>query len=152
MITDINKTLDALCSQLSGKGSGNYVASVHLYRCPTVADRCVADTVGAALGWSVVIQSSTAIDPQQVLRSLKESLEYTGDDGAHPNRLFLASEHFKREVQGVLQWFRELLADVAVVTSFCLQEGHPFYPVFWDFGFLIPKQSNTFVLIGSSSD
>ncbi len=33
----------------------------------------------------------------------------------------------------------------------CL-EGHPGYPVFWDFAFLFVSNSNATILIGSSSD
>lgn len=46
----------------------------------------------------------------------------------------------------------KLVDGADTIMSFWLKEGHPFYPVFWDFAFLIEKNNDAIVFIGSSSD
>jgi hypothetical protein len=38
------------------------------------------------------------------------------------------------------------------VWSFWLEEGHPFYPVQWDFAYVLAGHNGAEVFIGSSSD
>ena len=38
------------------------------------------------------------------------------------------------------------------IEKFRLDEGHPAYPVFWDFAFLFTSSDEATVLVGSSSD
>jgi hypothetical protein len=46
-----------------------------------------------------------------------------------------------------------MFADRSVrVVAFRLKEGHPFYPVFWDFAFLIEIDQESILLMASSSD
>ena len=152
MILDINDTLSRLCAGLSGSGSGNYLADIRLYHAVGVAGRSVAEVVGASLGWPVAVERTTSADRGEVISRIKEGLEYTGDDGAHPSYAFLSSDQFRKGEEEVLRFFESFLSDAGSVFSFHLTKGHPFYPVFWDYAFLIEKGSDAFVLIGSSSD
>ena len=152
MITGINIMLNGLCTQLSGLGSGNYVATIQFYQSIGSSGRNISEAVTAALRAPVLIQDTVSVDRAEVISRLKEGLEYAGDHGAHPNHSFLASNQFKKEEEAVLEFLDEFLSDAGQIISFYLKDGHPFYPVFWDFAFLIEKNSDSFVFIGSSSD
>jgi hypothetical protein len=52
----------------------------------------------------------------------------------------------------VLAHLDHALAAALLVQSFWLKKGHPDYPVFWDFAFVIAGSSAAEVFIGSSSD
>lgn len=151
MIADANSLLSALCAKL-GEESLNYCPNIRLYSCPRVAGRSIADTVQTALGTAVVVGGTSPADLDALLPSLNEALGYAGDENSHPNLAFLASDEFRAEKAEVLRFFEALARDADLLTSFWLKEGHPFYPMFWAFAFVIEKGADSHVLIGSSSD
>jgi len=151
MIPDINSTLDALCAKLN-EDSLNYCSNIKLYSSPRMAGHSVVDTVNIALGTTVVVGGTNSTDRVAFLASIQEALEYAGDEGSFPNRAFLASEEFQKKKEEVLRFFDEFARDADHLISFWLKERHPFYPVFWDFAFVIEKGADSYVLIGSSSD
>ena len=62
------------------------------------------------------------------------------------------SKDFDSDAENLFRDLKELFVDHSKVVSFLLDSGHPFYPVFWDFAFLIRKSESSYVFIGSSSD
>jgi hypothetical protein len=117
-----------------------------------MAGRALADILDSALGEGVLIGGTNAVGAADVLDALRDALAYQGDSGSHPGQEYLSSEGFKRHESMVLAWLGALLEGASHIESFWLKEGHPFYPVFWDFAFSIEKGADTFVFIGSSSD
>lgn len=83
---------------------------------------------------------------------MRDAFDYQGDDGSHPGRDYLASMTFKQDADFVMAQLEGLVSGASLLTLFWLKEGHPFYPVFWDFAFMIERGDDAFVLIGSSSD
>jgi hypothetical protein len=59
---------------------------------------------------------------------------------------------FTQDRAKALAQLNDFLRGVCRLTSFWLKEGHPFYPVFWDFAYVIEKDGDAFVFIGASSD
>jgi len=151
MTTDINERLDALCDKL-GQKSLNYGVKIHLYASPGMAGSSLVEIVTTALGHSVVVGGAESSASSMLVESLKAGLEYSGDDGSHPNRAFLSGVEFSVSKAEVLAFFSDFLEDADRVVSFWLKEGHPFYPVFWDFAYTIEKGDDAYVFIGSSSD
>jgi len=151
MTTDINERLDALCDKL-GQKSLNYDVKIHLYASPGMAGSSLVEIVTTALGHSVVVGGAESSASSMLVESLKAGLEYSGDDGSHPNRAFLSGVEFSVSKAEVLALFSDFLEDADRVVSFWLKEGHPFYPVFWDFAYTIEKGDDAYVFIGSSSD
>ncbi|NRB82131.1 MAG: hypothetical protein HRU38_26345 [Saccharospirillaceae bacterium] len=45
-----------------------------------------------------------------------------------------------------------VLMNASEISSFNFKEGHPFYPVFWDYSYKIVISDKTYILVGSSSD
>jgi hypothetical protein len=148
---DINSSLEALCAKL-GEESLNYGARVRLFSSPRMAGRSVTDTVSAALGTAVVIGGTNSTDRAKFIQAIKDGLEYVGDESSFPNRAFLASDQFQKQKEEILRFFDGFILDADQLIWFWLKKGHPFYPVFWDFAFVIEKGADSFVLIGSSSD
>ena len=52
----------------------------------------------------------------------------------------------------MLLFIEQSVVGATVIERFWLKEGHPAYPVFWDFAFVIAGPHETKVFIGSSSD
>lgn len=151
MTADINDRLKMLCETL-GRDSLNYVADIRLYPALGMAGSSLADIVTSALGHSVVVRGAEVTASSALIESLKAGLEYSGDDGSHPNRAFLSSAEFGAEERKVVSSFHDFLASADRVVSFSLKEGHPFYPVFWDFAYVVERGADAYVFIGSSSD
>ena len=151
MISDINDRLQTLCESL-GQDGLNYSANVRLYHAVGMVDRNLVDSVAVALGHIVVVGGARVAVFAELIESIQAGLEFAGDDGAHPSRLLLSSKEFRDQECEVISMLHGLLGDPERVVSFWLKEGHPFYPVFWEFAYLVEKGSDAFVLIGSSSD
>jgi hypothetical protein len=82
MITDINERLSALCHTL-GRNSQNYAANIHLYTSSGMAGSSLVEIVTRAFGHSVDVGGAEFSASSTLVESLKEGLEYAGDDGAH---------------------------------------------------------------------
>ena len=133
-------------------GSLNYCASFKLVKCDGMAGQALQEILASALGEGVVIGGANAVGAADVLDAFRDALAYQGDTGSHPGQDYLTSEGFKRDESIVLAQVGALLEGASHILSFWLKEGHPFYPVFWDFAFSIEKGTDAFVFIGSSSD
>ncbi len=151
MTAEINKALDAISRKLFA-GSLNYAASFKLVTCDGIAGAPLQEILAAALGKGFVIGGASAAGPSEVVEALQEALFWRGDDSSFPDPKYRESEEFKHNAASVLAWVGALVEGAGHILSFWLQEGHPFYPVFWDFAFSIEKGADAFVFIGSSSD
>lgn len=151
MTTEINTTLDTISRSLSAD-SLNYTASFKLVKCENMAGQPLREIIAAALGDGVVIGETSTVQPDDVLKELGDALSYQGDDGSHPGRDYLKSDRFEQDKSLALAQVSSLVEGAGYVVTFRLDDGHPFYPVFWDFAFSIEKDDDAYVFIGSSSD
>jgi len=149
--TAINESLRELCHTL-GKKSLNYAVDIRLYPVPGMAGQNLEQIVATALEHSVVVGGAEPASFSALVESLRAGLDYSGDDGSHPNREFLSSSKFRTDQNDLINACGDLLANADRVISFWLKEGHPFYPVFWDFAYMLEKGDGAYVFIGSSSD
>jgi hypothetical protein len=130
----------------------NYSVDIQLYLAAGMAGKDLEEIVAAALGHSVVIGGAESASFSSLVESLRTALGYSGDDGSHPNREFLSSTKFQGERDKVVEACAGVFEGANRVVSFWLKEGHPFYPVFWDFAYMVEKGDDAYVFIGSSSD
>lgn len=86
------------------------------------------------------------------MAEVEKSLRYSGDAGSGPEPSALRSERFQLLVTAVLADLERAIAEADLLAKFWLQDGHPAYPVFWDFAFVIAGSTSVLVFIGSSSD
>jgi hypothetical protein len=104
------------------------------------------------LGNDAVVERIQAVTLDEALAEIRSSLSYPGDSGAGPDPETLRSERFTRLLSDLLAEIEAVSRQATRIEQFWLEEGHPAYPVFWDFAFLFTGMSEAVALIGSSSD
>ncbi len=129
----------------------NYTASFGFFESNAKSDD-PAELIAGALGQGTQVRNLSPCRSEDVQADLREALQYRGEIGSHPNADYLEDASFASDCQLILADLEELLVDVDGLHSFWLQEGHPFYPVFWDFAYLLSAGRYGTVFIGSSSD
>lgn len=151
-VSEINKLLAKICRKLSSGDVVNYCANVEIFQGNSVTESNEIDLIISALGKNAEVGGVEKSNITELLDVIKECFEYVGDEGSYPNQVFLSSSEFKAELNQVLEQIKGLFLDNSEIFAFWLKEGHPFYPVFWDYAFLVKKDEGNYVLIGSSSD
>ena len=156
MVDQINDWLTKICHKLSGghwfgQGSYNYVVDVELFHEEANPNLNEVGLIERLIPNSIVgdIEESSL---SELLSIVSECFLFEGDEGSYPNREYLLSKEFKNDLNKLLEDMRTLFSRNLGISKFWLKEGHPFYPVYWDYAFLIRKIDSYFVLIGSSSD
>lgn len=130
----------------------NYAVFLRAYRTPYHRGASTEWYVSQALGSKAVVGAVTQVSLEQMHTEVEESLRFSGDDGSGPKPEAIASPDFNQLLAGVLAELNRAADDAELLSHFFLFEGHPAYPVFWDFGFVIAGPRGGLVFIGSSSD
>lgn len=145
------KTLLALVELLNRNGT-NYTVFLKCYSVPVQFGALSEQLIRAALGVRAVVGGVQTVTPSELSMDVQSSLSFAGDSGAGPDPGAIHSEDFDTLVATLLADI-DAVARVALrVEQFWLKEGHPAYPVFWDFAYLFTTASEAVCLIGSSSD
>ena len=130
----------------------NYEVFLRVYRVPLAPDAPAEWYIAQALGQSAVIGGVVPTTGPQIVAEVEQALRYAGDAGSGPEPSALQSRHFKALVPALLAELERAISGAALLAQFRLREGHPAYPVFWDFAFVIAGPAGGLVFIGSSSD
>lgn len=153
MVDEINELLRKICWKLSRGDVANYVVDIRIFQAKRQNDFNDIDSIRNILGGnSVEVGEVKRSNSPELIESIKEGFEYEGDEGAHPNKNYLFTDDFKDDTNEVLAQIENLFSGNSEISVFWLKSGHPFYPVFWDYAFLIKKDYMDYLLIGSSSD
>lgn len=145
------ETMSAI-EDLLNLGGTNYTVFLRASDVALPGDRPPAELVRAALGTGAIIGGAGSVTCDELVREVRVCLGYLGDSGAGPAPSVVESSRFK-ELLVILTTELVAVCDGASgIEQFWLKAGHPAYPVFWDFAFLVRKKSVSHVLIGSSSD
>jgi hypothetical protein len=154
----INNLLKRLCQKLykdhffDFNGSLNYAVSVKVFVGNELNNFDEIDLIENILKTNTEISEIEESELSELLENVRDGFEFSGDEGSYPNKKYLSSEDFKIELNEVLKHLESLFSENSGILKFWLKDGHPFYPVYWDYAFLIKKTNKSFVLIGSSSD
>jgi hypothetical protein len=146
-----SETLSAITGILN-RGGWNYSVFLQGYTVPSQPGASSEQLIRNALGGNAVLGSIEAARPEQVTEEVRSSLVYVGDSGAGPDIESLRSERFGQLLSSLLADIESTSRRASRIEQFWLREGHPAYPVFWDFAFLFTGSSESMVLIGSGSD
>ncbi len=130
----------------------NYTTFLKSYSRASAEVGEVEDLVEALVGQRVAINDVRDCSLAEVTEELRDCLGYVGDDGAGPGPDTLASPEFSSLLQGIIDDVAQVIEHSNVVKSFRFLNGHPAYPVFWEFAFLFLRKDNHLLLVGSSSD
>ncbi|MCA9028635.1 MAG: hypothetical protein KDA86_25740 [Planctomycetaceae bacterium] len=151
LVTKINQSFEQISRRLFAR-SLNYCADFKLFLCDQMAGESLDAVVHSALGPQARVGGSTFTTKQEVLESLTSALHYDGDYGAHPNLDYVQSANGQHDFDSVVSDVIKLVDQGDLLISFWLKNGHPFYPVYWDFAFLIETSEDSILFIASSSD
>ena len=149
---ELNKIFTQFCKKVNGWGALNYCASLKVFPALEKAGSSAKEIVESALKKSVKLSHCYKYTEQEILEDVEKSLLYVGDDGAYPNLDFVKSENFKIITTKILESIKTELSKSSQVIGVSIVEGHPFYPVFWDFSFILESNENAYLVVGSSSD
>lgn len=145
------EALSALAEFLNAVG-WNYSVFLQSYGAPFAASVSSEVVIHNALGATAVVGGYREVTPAEALAEVRESLTYAGDSGAGPAPQAMRSERFAELLNRVLAEVGAAAARSTRIEQFWLKEGHPAYPVFWDFAFLLREENEAVVIVGSSSD
>ena len=144
----INVDLEKLEDMLEG---GNYTVFLHVYKVQHDVDAAPASIILSVFPDAIVGNTSTC-DVGTALRKFEHDVQYRGDYSHGPDPDVIDSVEFKSAFATVRSHFQSTCLSAVSIHDFWLQNGHPAYPVFWDFAFLIQQGSQSVIWIGSSSD
>ena len=99
----------------------------------------------------IVVGGSQSSSAGELISDVSTSIGHVGDSGYGPIPERIQSERFQHLLRDSIDACR-LLCGNSHIELFWLKEGHPAYPVFWDFAFAIRHEHGCDILIGSSSD
>jgi hypothetical protein len=145
--------VEALLSELESLLYGyNYQVFLRAYNVPFATGKSPEWYVAEALGPTAVIGGCVSVKGSEILAEVEQSLRYAGDEGSGPKPSALQSRRFEELVSGVLGELARGIERAELLARFWLKDGHPAYPVFWDFAYVIVDLERGMVFIGSSSD
>ena len=130
----------------------NYQVFLGIYRVPFMSDASAEWYIRQALGPSAEIGGVAPVAGSEIEAEVEGSLRYAGDAGSGPKPSILKSRKFEALVSAVLSELRLTISGAELLARFWVRNGHPAYPVFWDFAFVMVGPSGGIVFIGSSSD
>lgn len=143
--------LTALASFLSAAG-WNYSVFLQCYSVPFTTGVSTEDALHSALGPDVVIDSLRAVSAAEASADIRAALTYAGDSGAGPEPEQMQSPRFLQLLDAVMAQFDRAATQAHGIDAFWIEAGHPAYPVFWDFSFLLKGDEDAILFVGSSSD
>jgi hypothetical protein len=147
----ISEVLSKIATLLNSEGI-NYTVSVWARAVEQAADLSSLDIVRGAFGGDAVIADATPLGVDDLVDEVSECLCYAEDDGAGPGPNVIQSERFQELLVLLTTELRSLCNSAIGIERFRFKDGHPGYPVFWDFAFLVRSTERSLVLVGSSSD
>jgi hypothetical protein len=147
----IASLLSSIAVQLN-EGGLNYTVFLDAKVQPRGEARDPREYVRSAFGAGVVVDAIETTTGAVVVEAVESSLTFAGSQGMGPSQRTLDSKEFHLLVNQLTDELRKVIDTAQYVLEFRIGEGHPAYPVFWDFGFLFMLPDQVFILIGSSSD
>ncbi|MBV1831678.1 hypothetical protein HNW77_14195 [Komagataeibacter sp. AV436] len=130
----------------------NYTVFLKSFSIEPYENRDLVETIKKVFGEDVVMDNIRQIRKEDVRGIIDSALYYAGDVATGPSAASLASPEFHTAVRNVQEQVANILESATRVETFWFREGHPAYPVFWDFALVFTGETFVTILIGSSSD
>jgi hypothetical protein len=130
----------------------NYSVFLQAYEVASPSSADSLTIIRNALGNQATLCSIEEVPEGSLCSEVENALFYAGDDSAGPGHSVLGSAHFKKLIAELKADLVALADAASKIERFRLKHGHPAYPVFWDFAFLVRLDVKAIVFVGSSSD
>ena len=145
-------TIDNELRQLEGVLEGlNYTVFLNVYTVGIGIDAQPEAIIQSCFP-RALIGSMSASNLCSVLNKFDRDVQYRGDSSAGPEPGTFDSPEFKRLHKTIRMELQTTGRSAVDIHEFYLREGHPAYPVFWDYAFLFRFGDHSRIWIGSSSD
>ena len=127
----------------------NYEVWFNLYG-PADPELGLTDTLKSLISKDCELSGVVPSTPEEAISEIMDMVLYKGDAGSGPLEL----ESKKAEISELMGkvFSRIGVEDAEMVVEFGFKNGHPSYPVFWDFAYDIHSKGQRWILVGSSSD
>lgn len=145
------ESLSRMANLLNSDGI-NYTVFLKSYSCIAQGGDQIEDIVKKLVGKDTTVRAAQNCDLRQMTEVLNDCLGYVGDTGAGPGPDVLRLPEFSNLLGEIVSDFANLSKRSNEVKSFSFVEGHPAYPVFWEFAFLFLMNDSHRLIVGSSSD
>jgi hypothetical protein len=148
----MQQTLLTRMENLLNEDGTNYTAFLRSYSTDVVTNQSIQEIVRCMIGDEAVIDNVQEVDFSEVELELRESIGYLGDESAGPGVAALETPEFLTLLEVICEDAKAQSLRSTSLCTFRFKNGHPAYPVFWDFAFLFVGASKCELLVGSSSD
>jgi hypothetical protein len=146
-------TIDAALRELESLLPGlNYVVNFSRTQVSPILEGTPEQYIVAALGPKAVVGGVSEATVPELLIEVESSIRWPGDIGSGPPKHVLRSRRLRELIACVLAHLKRVAAESESVWRFWLKDGHPFYPVQWDFAFVLIGPRGAEVFVASSSD
>lgn len=129
----------------------NYTVFLQCYAGSLPSDLTFEQKVSAILGPACIVENVRDLDHRSIEEILRENLSYRGEH-AGPDATILASERFQELLDAIVTDCQDASGSSQVAQSFFIVDGHPAYPVFWDFALFFGRADEYALLVGAASD
>ncbi len=127
----------------------NYEVWFNLYG-PAEPDVGLSDALKSLISKDCEISGVVPSSPEEAASGIMDMVLYQGDTGSGPLELESKKAELSELMEKVLSSIE--LEEADMVVEFGFKNGHPAYPVFWDFAYDIHSKGQRWILVGSSSD
>ena len=127
----------------------NYEVWFNLYG-PADADISLTEALKVLVSKDCSVSGVVPSSSKEAISEIMDMVLYKGDTGSGPLEL----DTKKTEIRALMNKVFSLIniENADIVSEFGFNEGHPAYPVFWDFAYDIHSKGQRWILVGSSSD
>jgi hypothetical protein len=145
------RTLDAITECLNAAG-WNYTVFLRSYEAGIAHGDSAERIVQKVLGPEALVDSAGEVTTAEMLAEVRDSLSYVGEHAGGPDADVLRSELFADLLSRLAAELEESARHASRIEQLGFKRGHPAYPVYWEFAFLLIEPARATLLIGSSSD
>ncbi|MEX2962310.1 hypothetical protein [Microbulbifer sp. TYP-18] len=127
----------------------NYEVWFNLYG-PADPELGLTDTLKRLISKDCEVSGVVPSTPNEAMSEIMDMVLYKGDTSSGPLKL----ESKKVEITELMGKIFSIIGieDAEMVVEFGFKNGHPAYPVFWDFSYDIHSSGQRWIFVGSSSD
>jgi hypothetical protein len=149
----IKDAFNAVCWKLNRGDVANYQASIGLFGSDDDQSEMSEDSsVKSILGLMAEPTRFQKCDLDEMLSDVSHCIDWKGDYASHPNRKYHSTKDYLEDIDDAFSKLKKLFGMSLNISQFKIQKGHPFYPVYWEFAYLVKLPDKDYVFIGSCSD
>ncbi len=150
---EVKDVFDSICWKLNRGNVSNYQASVGLFSAVVAGNNATnQEIVKNVLGSITESNFFETCELERIVLEISKSINWEGDEAVFPNRKYHQTTSYFQDLELANSKLRDLFQGAPELWSFVIEKGHPFYPVFWEFAFLVKTPKKNYVLVGSCSD